>query len=612
MTAPSKNNLVDFLSHYGPKAASDAMYDELIQREIEHYGINPPIRIAPPRMGDLIKNFENPEPKNVVLTGTAGDGKTFHCRRVWEHFGGSTQEWAKGRKVARLNLPGGRELAIVKDLSELTTEQKTEIMPDLASAVRGRDRGAVYLVAANDGQLLATWRNWAEHEGEEQLKVFRRIEALLVRDEDFDKTLSLYLYNLSRMEATDHLDAIIEQVVEHPQWANCEGCRLMGASEETSCPIRINRERLRGGAAFRGRLLELLRLAAANRLHLPIRHLLLLTVNALLGDAKSPTTGLLTCKKAKNRADEQDYWATNPYTNVFGGNLPEGRRRQYQAFTVLESFGIGQETNNAIDSLLIYDAQANPERYLELVGSDEQYGGSAYKGQLRDYLEGDRTDTRAFLQALERQRQRLFFTLPKSDPLRPWDLTVYRSAGKFLEFCERLRSEEDTADIRESLVKGLNRIFCGMMMDDCSGLYIASSGGDGRGKIASVLHYEIPAVPNLRNIHLAFEIGHNSAAPRLVVRDPIARDPESGIVGALDLQLTHFEYLMRVARGSLPASFSRQCFEDFLDFKLRLIERLDEIAGGAKDERHIKFQAVTVNANGYAEKDDFLIRTDEQ
>ncbi|STI78206.1 Uncharacterised protein [Escherichia coli] len=33
------NNLISFLRHYGPIPAGDNMYDELIQTEIEHYGI---------------------------------------------------------------------------------------------------------------------------------------------------------------------------------------------------------------------------------------------------------------------------------------------------------------------------------------------------------------------------------------------------------------------------------------------------------------------------------------------------------------------------------------------------------------------------------------------
>lgn len=611
MSARGNNDLVDFLGHYGPKAASDAMYDELIERELEHYGIDPPILIEPPRLSELIENFGAPDADNVVLTGTAGDGKTFHCRRVWEHFGGSPQQWAEGRKVARLELPSGRTLVIVKDLSELRDEEKARIMPGLSGAVRGQGAGELYLVAANDGQLLATWREWADSKGSEEIEIFRRIEALLVQDELEDETLSLRLYNLSRMDAADHLNEIIEKIVEHPQWADCEGCPLMGADGETSCPIRINRERLRGGAVFRSRLLELLQLAAANRLHLPIRHLLLLTVNIILGDAESATTGLLTCRKAKNRANSDKYRSTNPYANVFGGNLPAARRRQYQAFAVLESFGIGQETNNAVDNLLVYDRYANTERYTALVGADAQYGGRAYERELNDYLDGERTETRKFLRALERQRQRLFFTLPEGDALNPWELTVYRSAGAFLEFCRRLDLREDITDIREPLVKGLNRIFSGMMMDETSELYIASSGGDGRGKIASVLHHQIPATPSRRKIHLDFEWPKHGAAPRLVVRDPVAGGTEAGVVGTLDLQLTHFEYLMRVARGSLPASFSRQCFEDFLDFKLRVIERLDEIEDTVGDARSIYFQAVSVNAQGRALKDEFLIRTDE-
>ncbi|MYG01768.1 MAG: hypothetical protein F4173_05660, partial [Acidobacteriia bacterium] len=74
------NSLVSFLRHYGPIPAGDNMYDELIQAEIERYEIDPPIRIPPAHFADLLENFEGPVPRNVVRTGTAGAGKTSHCR----------------------------------------------------------------------------------------------------------------------------------------------------------------------------------------------------------------------------------------------------------------------------------------------------------------------------------------------------------------------------------------------------------------------------------------------------------------------------------------------------------------------------------------------------
>ncbi len=43
----------------------------------------------------------------------------------------------------------------------------------------------------------------------------------------------------------------------------------------------------------------------------------------------------------------------------------------------------------------------------------------------------------------------------------------------------------------------------------------------------------------------------------------------------LRLQLTRFEFLCRVADGVLPSSFSRECYEDILSFKTKLLRQLD-------------------------------------
>jgi hypothetical protein len=601
------NNLVAFLRQYGPISTSDAMYDEFIQSELKRFGIDPAIEIPPARLETLREIYLKGDAGNVVLTGTAGDGKTFHCRRIWEELGGTDAGWTEAGKIARIDLPSGRSLVVVKDMSELKDSEKAEIMPDVSAAVRGRAEGPLYLIAANDGQLLATWRQWAEPRGGGDLDAFRRIEAMLVDGQTTHDELDLRLFNLSRQDATDHFNDLIEQVVEHPQWADCESCPLMSASANHACPIRINRERLRGDSPFRRRLLELLTLAAANRLHLPIRHLLLLTVNILLGDSKPPQR-LLTCRTARNRADQRDYRATNPYANVFGGNLPEAARGQYQAFTVFESFGVGQETDNAFDNLLIYGPHADPDRYDRLVDADAYYGGPAYRRLLDEYLEGDRANTRDFLHALERQRQRLFFSLPADEALDPWQLTVYRNAARFLSFRNRLAQGADVNDVAEALIRGLNRTFCGMMIDDANEVLLASSGGDGRGKIASVLNYRTPARPNRRDIYMRFDLPADAATPRLAAVDPIGRG--DGVIDALDLQLTHFEYLMRVANGSLPASFSRQCFEDFLDFKLRLIEKLDHVVGPPEPRPdQVEFRAITVDDRGRAQVDNIPIRT---
>ena len=603
------NSLVSFLRHYGPIPASDNMYDELIQSEIERHAIDPAFHINPVRLDDVQSNFESTTPRNVILTGTAGDGKTYHCRRIWEHFGGDPEMWKAGEKILSLPLPAsGKTITIVKDLSELTQSEKYATIEDLANAVAGKNEDNVFLVAANDGQLLATWRDWSDTQDKDAHREFKLIEDMLIEERTTDDALNLDLYNLSRLDASVHFQELIEQIVEHQQWSQCVGCELLSDDGTSTCPIRINRERLRGGAegsVFRKRLGELMKLARANSMHLPIRDLLLLSVNILLGDRQGRQI-LLTCRTARNRADREDYRQTNPYANVFGMNLPERQRQQYQVFTTFEAFGIGRETDNKFDNLLIYGAYGESDHYKKFVSDDIYYGARAYRPFLRDYLEGERDNIDEFMRALGRQRQRLFFSLPRDQAFDPWRLTVYQASGRFLEFVSGLANNADVSRTIELLVKGLNRTFCGMMIDDGTQLYLASSGGDGRGRIASLLNYDLPTKSHRRDPYVNFTLGADHATPCLQIIDPAGA--ENGVVDSLSLQLTHFEYLIRVAGGSLPGSFSRQCNEDFLDFKLRLIKRLDEIIGDTALTEDVNLQALTVDENGRAHPDNIRIR----
>lgn len=603
------NNLVSFLRHYGPIPAGDNMYDELIQTEIDRHEVAPPIQISPACLDEVRSNFESATPRNVILTGTAGDGKTYHCRRIWEHFGGNPEEWKAGEKIISLPLPAsGKTITIVKDLSELTRSEKDATIEALAKAVAGKNESKVFLVAANDGQLLATWRDWSDTQDKDARRVFKIVEDMLVEERTTDDALVLDLYNLSHLDASVHFQELVEQIVEHQQWSQCEGCELLNDDGTSTCPIRINRERLRGGAEgslFRKRLGELMKLARANRMHLPIRDLLLLGVNILLGDRQGRQI-LLTCRTAKNRAEKEAYRHTNPYANVFGMNLPERQRQQYQVFTTLEAFGIGRETDNKFDNLLIYGAYDDSDHYKEFVSDDVYYGARAYKPYLRDYLEGERGDIDEFMRALARQRQRLFFSLPPDKAFDPWRLTVYQASGRFLEFVSGLAKGADVSRTVELLVRGLNRTFCGMMIDDGTQLYLASSGGDGRGRIASLLNYDLPTKRHRRDPYLNFTLALDEATPCLQIIDPA--DAENGVVDSLNLQLTHFEYLIRVASGSLPASFSRQCNEDFLDFKLRLIKRLDELIGETASTDDVNLQVLTVDERGRAHPDNIRIR----
>jgi hypothetical protein len=92
------------------------------------------------------------------------------------------------------------------------------------------------------------------------------------------------------------------------------------------------------------------------------------------------------------------------YRNIFGENLKPSRSEKTELFRKLNAFGIGAETSNRVDSLLVYGADdpAYQADYLDLVVSDPIYGATpAYANAQRSYLEGENPNDRlAFLGTL--------------------------------------------------------------------------------------------------------------------------------------------------------------------------------------------------------------------
>ena len=52
----------------------------------------------------------------------------------------------------------------------------------------------------------------------------------------------------------------------------------------------------------------------------------------------------------------------------------------------------------------------------------------------------------------------------------------------------------------------------------------------------------------------------------------------------LQLNLRRYEYLVRIAEGALPNSFSRECYEDIMACKTELLRRLAERRRGEQAE----------------------------
>jgi hypothetical protein len=554
------------------------MYDETIQRALKRHKIRP-IRLPAPLCDTLVNNFRSENPISHIITGTAGDGKTYHCREVWNALGGSSDAWDRGDPIQTLAL-GDKTLVIVKDLSELRDEEGSSLIVQFANETVDPLAKRFYIIAANHGQLLEKLKSAPDTP--EVRRISKVIEDLLVTGDSRDKGIKLNLDDLSRTPAAGIARAIIKEVTGHEGWSGCGVCEARSAGN--ICPIFENRKRLGEadeGSTFITRLISLIELSERNGAHFPVRQLLALAANSILGHpSPSVRDGLMTCNDVASIQAEGRIGDASIYRNIFGDNLKPSRAGKTELFRKLNVFGIGTETSNRIDDMLVYGADdpAYFQDYERLVLSDTIYGATPeYVSGQRRYLEGsEEGDRPSFLGSLRSQRQRLFFTLP-DDKVREyslWDLTVFRYGDLYLDVAAKVKTREPVPrSALNMIVRGLNRIFTGMLVQNQDELVIATSGSYSQSKQSPLLDDLIPVS---RSGGKEVSIVDYSGTEGFSLSVKLVRGDDMHPI-SLPLSPNRFEFLGRVAEGALPNSFSLECHEDLLAFKARLLRETERI-----------------------------------
>jgi len=578
-TATASLGWVRFLRNYGPLPTNGNLFDEYVDDALRRAKVAP-IVLSSSHFDAMVSAMNLDSPPSLLIAGTAGDGKTFHLRRLWLQLGGSTKGWLEPGPLKTLRTGNGHEVMFVTDLSALSDTESDQILEGLENSVAGQ-ASTRYVIATNHGQVLERMRALGVRRGRPAVLRSAIQDVFLQSGEG---PTGLKIFDLSRTAHRQSLKEVLEAVTNHQGWDSCKECSL--DSSGRVCPIAENRRRVIGqddGARLSERLCDLVEVSRLNGSHLPIRDLLALVTNMILGH-KDARDGLMTCLDVPKIQESGALDRGSVYDNIFGANLP-GRRATsggvLPVFKTLLSYGIGEETANGIDGLLVYgsDDSRLAETFAALIGNDSIYGGTvAFKSFQDRYLEGEE-DARLehgaseFLERLVIQRRRLFFTLPKERADYPyWNLTAFRFAGDYLALTEALAMKKNVDErTRAVLAQGLNRVMTGLLIDNQDKLFVASSGGFTQSKISVLCEAE---VPSRRTGGVGMSIRYDGLAQRPCI--DVALPP--GGRGSVILGLTpvRFEFLCRVAEGALPGSFSNECLEDLLAFKARLL-RLSEI-----------------------------------
>lgn len=574
--APPASAWVRFLRSYGPTPNNVNLFDEYVTGALNRAKVAP-IMLSSPQLDKIIERVKSGVPGSLLIAGTAGDGKTYHCRGLWTALGGTPKAWADENLVKELTLSDGRVAVFVKDLSELRDEQSDEALMMLERSTLDGDDSKLMVIAANHGQMLERLRDLGVRQGREHPLRKPLQDAFLLAGEPPGR---LALFDLSRIAHRDSLVEVVRAVSEHKEWDNCASCSLQANGRV--CPISENRRRLLGGngeAPFVRRLGDLVDVARLNGWHLPVRDLLALASNMILGHPTAKE-GLMACSDVARIQAEGSSELASLYGNVFGANLPPRRAMERPVFKALASFGIGGESSSGADGLLVYghDDFKLADSFARLVTIDPIYGATpGYLSALERYLEGEESarlesETDEFIERLESQRRRLFFTLPDGEEAYPfWGMTAFRFGGDYLETVKALTERRAVSDsIRSKLVRGLNRVMTGLLIENTDNIFVASSGGFTQSRVSVLCDTEAPAKRD-RGVGMMVKLDKQTDRACL----DIALAPGAGNSVSFPLSPIRFEFLCRVAMGALPGSFSNECLEDMLAFKAKLLRKAE-------------------------------------
>jgi hypothetical protein len=326
----------------------------------------------------------------------------------------------------------------------------------------------------------------------------------------------------------------------------------------------------------RGKLMTLARIADVTGHHLPIRGVLCLLSNALLGHPDAKDRVLRPGAEVSSLSKAGTAHKAAFHRNLFGENLTTTSRRKREIFRFLSMLHIGEETTNDLDELFVFGSRDQELRpaYDELVAADPyQQRNPDFDALLRRYIRGDintEEETRAFLSELSMERRRIFIhaSAAQFQKYSLWKTTVFHHAREFLEeIIAPIEAGRSPARLHlRKLASGLNRIWTGLLLSDNANEIYLTTGLDLTTSAVSdifLAQVELDAEPpGLEVIRIGI-----GGAPEAVLR-------ANGMEFRFALTLPRFEFLCRVADGAMPSSFSRESCADFMSLKQRCLRDL--------------------------------------
>jgi hypothetical protein len=562
-----RNSFVDYLTRYTTASPDhEAAFDEFLSQVRPPSG--QPLQLAT-RVEEFLRiSFAQPHPPSIILTGNAGDGKTYLCRQIIATFTGrSVTDWEAfvDRPVER----EGNRLHVIKDLSELGNERGITVLRGLAaSLVDGSiDR---YLIAANEGRLRALLSD------DPQLRpLYDSIDTQLRHGAD-SGSARLVVINLTAVTTSSFVPAALHWMTKSEHWSACLPCSI-----RDRCPVRHNAQHL-GDEHIAGRVQMLYQLLEHLDIHVTVRDMLIHLAYMLTGDRRCAELQRLDGR-------HHDLSDVAYYENVWGGDTNSTFRRKASVVQHLDRLHVGDHSLFEIDDFIVSGGDSLERRaeYEEIFAPAVDINHRRFEQDRRAYIEGgaDRQadeEADALMRWLPHCRRKLFFEW--SEVERVNGLIPFLYLDTYLDL---LRDEQSGRDwIRRDLVLGLNRAFSHLYLTDSNNLYVTTQYIHSTEQPRPLVRLTIPTQGIELRVDRRQNLAYDCDRPdlHLIIAPPPALTVQDGDVPkpqSWRMNLLLFEYLMRLANGGTYNILAEECELSVRDLKDRLLSAFArEPAGG--------------------------------
>ena len=556
------------LAAYAPTSQNKASYDEHVSRYAKQLGVDT-INIDNGLFKKLHENFIA-QPKPILISGSAGDGKTYLLRKLYETLNGDAAKWGK-EYIPEVSYDG-YEIKFIKDFTEVEKQDKVETLEGLYRSIYKGSK-ELYVIAANDGILTDTLREYLE-EYEHFTQLLILIEEHI---ENPELENDLLLLDLSQTSSTKNFELLLNEILSQIDRYESDCPSL--TDPEVFCPIHTNIKLLKQ-EHIQKQLLSVIRSCDLNYNHITLRKLFMLLANMILGYKgekkifKSCATAIAYFDEPRAKSD------ASFYNNIFADNLFKSKQED-SPFKELRELRIGYETTNNIDNFILFGDIQTPKLYKEEL-ENPFFDFKAFDQTKTNYLdEGEEENNIEIQKYLVFLRRHLFFNYDdeihwENVTIDSKDLIAYAHSGKF--YTEVVVPLKENRKVSKHVVKelalGLNRVFLGELLskDGSDRLYMVTSLTGTMSKLSSEILSSIAFNEKHINqgIHLKLLHGFDKEYCKIILEIEYAGEK----IAKLELDLHMFEFLERVADGILPTSFSVEYYERILTFKAQIINYL--------------------------------------